>query len=279
MLEDSNLDKTRFLPNPAMGAADQILQWGDLSRLRLLWGSKIGLQIRNMDFFRLVIKQWSRSPFDKRRLDWDVVFGLIDDVFDKMVKERWGNELLSMAARTGCMPVIRRLMDRAQHQAGLRTELLDGSPLENSSIGAAVLGNHVDVVEYLLGQQGIEGHLQHRNSHGENVLHLASRLCNHAIFRHLVPRLKEGVYQTDEQNDTVLIRIIMSSSASRDRYESARILLSEVGAGEDGRFGDEQQEALRVATRLGDLDMCRLLIDFGTNPLLQVHPREEDHRL
>ena len=48
-----------------------------------------------MDFFRLVIKQWSKSPFDKRRLDWDVVFGLIDDVLDMMVKERWGNASLT----------------------------------------------------------------------------------------------------------------------------------------------------------------------------------------
>lgn len=57
MLESSDFEKKKFLPNPAMGAADQILQWGDLSRLRLLLRSKIGHQIQNLDLFRLVIKQ------------------------------------------------------------------------------------------------------------------------------------------------------------------------------------------------------------------------------
>ncbi|PVH67861.1 hypothetical protein DL98DRAFT_442539, partial [Cadophora sp. DSE1049] len=94
----------------------------------------------------------------------------------------------------------------------------------------AVLGNHVDVVEYLLRQQGIEAHLQHRNFRGENVLHLAARFCNPAMFRLLAPRFKEGMQQTDDQNETALVRIIQHSSVSLDRYESARILLVEGGA-------------------------------------------------
>lgn len=83
-------------------------------------------------------------------------------------------------------------MDSAEHKAELKTELLRGTQREtqdrsfdkqvHQSIGEAVLGNHVDVVEYLLRQQGIEAHLQHRNFRGENVLHLAARLCNPAMF-------------------------------------------------------------------------------------------------
>ena len=42
MLEYSDLGGDVFLPSSVMGAADQILQWGDLARLRLLWGSKVG---------------------------------------------------------------------------------------------------------------------------------------------------------------------------------------------------------------------------------------------
>jgi hypothetical protein len=58
MIESSDFNKDKFLPNPAMGAADQILQWGDLSRLRILFlGSNTGHQLRNLGFFRLVMKQ------------------------------------------------------------------------------------------------------------------------------------------------------------------------------------------------------------------------------
>ncbi|KAG9247285.1 hypothetical protein BJ878DRAFT_580806 [Calycina marina] len=102
MLESSDFDNDKFLHNPAMGAADQILQWGDFSRLRILFFR---------DFFRLVMKQWSNS--DIHCQDWDVVFDLIDDVLDIMVKERWGNEFLCMAASMGCMPILRRLCNPA----------------------------------------------------------------------------------------------------------------------------------------------------------------------
>jgi hypothetical protein len=36
MLENSDFDKDKFLPQPATGAVDQIFQWGDLARLKIL---------------------------------------------------------------------------------------------------------------------------------------------------------------------------------------------------------------------------------------------------
>lgn len=180
-----------------------------------------------------------------------------------MTEERWGSTLLSKAASVGCMPVVRRLFNAARHHVRLRNELLDMSRCENGLIGTAVLGTHVDVVEYLLGQEGMEPHLQHRNACGENVLHLASRFCNPEIFQLLVPRLKADVYQRDKQGDTVLTRVVMSSSASRDRCEAARILIAEGGNCGDRRFFDEQQDALRAAMSLGDLEMCRLFRSAG----------------
>ncbi|KAG9244617.1 hypothetical protein BJ878DRAFT_59934 [Calycina marina] len=114
-----------------------------------------------------------------------------------------------------------------------------GKPV-HQSIAEAVPGNHVDVVEYLLRQNGIEAPLQHRNSRGENVLLLAARLCNPAMFRLLAPRFKEGIHQTDNQKETALVRIIQHSSVSMDRYESAQILLAEGGATGDDCFEDGQ---------------------------------------
>jgi hypothetical protein len=37
MLKNLNFDKDKYLPSPAMDAADQILQWGELSKLRILF--------------------------------------------------------------------------------------------------------------------------------------------------------------------------------------------------------------------------------------------------
>jgi hypothetical protein len=48
----------------------------------------------------------------------------------------------------------------------------------------------------------------------------------------------------------------------------AQILLLKGSANRDDRSGDEQQDALRIGVRLGDLEMCRLLICIGKmNPL------------
>ena len=125
MLEHSDLSNhTRFLPGPAMGAADQILEWGDLSRVQLLWRSGIGHQIRNKEFFKLAVKQWSNRPYDKQRSHWDTVFGLVNDLLDVMVSEGWANELFSLATKTGCAPMARLLMDAAQHQPERMSELL-----------------------------------------------------------------------------------------------------------------------------------------------------------
>lgn len=272
MLQNSDFDNAKFLPRPAARAADQVLQWGVLSRLRILFlENSVGHQLRNLDFFRLILRQWSGPG--KHRQSWDLVFDLVEYVLNTLVQEQWGNELLCMAASAGCIPIIQRLMDRAQHQAELRTELLRGVRRDrqlrsfgksvHQSIGEAVLGNHVDVVDYLLGRKGIEAHLQHLNARGENVLHLASGRCNPAMFRLLVPRFQEGTRQTDDQGDTALVRIIISSSNPGDRYESARTLLSQGGGNGNSLFSNEEQDPLRIAVRLGDLDMCYLLICVG----------------
>lgn len=42
-------------------------------------------------------------------------------------------------------------------------------------------------------QVGIEAYLQHWNSRGENVLDLASKLCNPEMFRLLISRFQEGI--------------------------------------------------------------------------------------
>ncbi len=284
MLENSDFEKDKFLHQPAKEAADQILRWGNLARLRiLLLEGKFSHQLRNLDFFRHIVRQWS-DPFIRHH-NWDLVFDSIDNFSDTLIEKHCANELLCIAARAGCMPIIQRLMTRAQHEEKLRAELLRGDRIKqefpssgtsaHQSIGEAVLGNHVDVVEYLLRQEGIERHLHYLNSRGENVLHLASRLCNPAMFRLLVPRFLEAGHQIDDQGNTTLMRIIAGSASPRDRYDSATILLLQGDIRRNIQSWDGQQDPLRTAAELGDLEMCRLLIDVGQINPLSVMPEHE----
>ncbi|KAF4124385.1 NACHT domain [Geosmithia morbida] len=278
MLKVSEFGGDRYLPRSAFRAADQILQWGDLARLRILsLDGRVGGQLRNLDFFRLAIHQWFIT--DERDRNWDLAFDLVDLSFDDMIRERWGNELLCIAAGAGCMPLVQRLMAGARRKAELRNELLCGSRHESlssqrskhQSIGEAVLGDHVDVVEYLLGEDGIAAHLEFRNARGENVLHLASRLCNPRMVRVLAPRSTGFMHDADDRGDTALERIVKSTRDPEDRYESARIILLHTPTIWKSRPSGQHARLLQLAVQLGDLDMCRVLLCVGKlNPLLAM---------
>jgi hypothetical protein len=279
MLQNSDFDQDKFLPQSVAAAAEQILEWGDLCRLRILLESTVGCKLRGFEIVRLILRGWSYPR--KRHDTWDPAFNLVDHVLDELVQQQSGNELLCMAASAGCMPIIRRLMTGARHGMEIRAELLRdtrreqllssvGRPL-HQSIGEAVYGNHVEVVEYLLGEEGMEAHLHHLNSRDQNVLHLAAKHCNPAMFHLLVPRFREGVYQKDNRGDTPLVRIIKSPSSSKGRYESASILLSQGAASGSITFQDEVQDALRLASQLGDSDMCDLITSI-CEPQLLISP-------
>ncbi|CAG7998998.1 unnamed protein product [Penicillium salamii] len=282
MLGRSNFDGGNFLQESATRAADQILQWGKVSRLEILFfDHRTSAQLQNFDLFRLIIKRWDKArfitkPWHKEQQDWDLVFDLVDKMSEKMTEEHWGNELLCLAAGAGCKPIVQRLMTSAEKKGELRKELIHETQLKekhptlddltHQSIGHAVLGNHIDIVEYLLMENGTETHLRFRNSRGENVLHLASRLCNPDMFRILIPHFQEGINEVDDQGDVPLVRIVMSPLASR--YEAARSLLLQSSTNWDTDVLCWQRDSLRAAVSRLDLDMCCILIWIGKiNPV------------
>jgi hypothetical protein len=143
----------------------------------------------------------------------------------------------------------------------------------HQSIGYAVVGNHIDTVEYL-GEYGFEAYLRYRNHRGENVLHLAAKLCNPDMFRILIPRFPEGVYAEDDIGETPLLRVIMSPSTTR--YECAIILLL-ANANREIQCLYYQEQALRTAVLRRDLHMCCVLISIGNlSPLRALASDGED---
>ncbi|KAK7953340.1 hypothetical protein PG996_014233 [Apiospora saccharicola] len=122
MMERSDLKKGFYRPCTVMEAVDVVVLWGDLSRVRTLFqGVKTGPQLRNLEFFCLVIKRWSES--DRDNPEWDKIFDLVDDVQDMLVEERWDYELLSSTAlKKDCKPMLQRLAYRVQQTADLEAE-------------------------------------------------------------------------------------------------------------------------------------------------------------
>ena len=138
MLIHSDFDNKRFLPQSAIKAADQILKWGDLARLKILLSQgKLGYQLQNLEFFRLMIRQWSGSNFHGRM--WDVAFDITEQMVDTMIQEHWANDLMLMATEAGCVPITQRLIDTAQWRGELRAELQREVQFEHETSSAADL--------------------------------------------------------------------------------------------------------------------------------------------
>nr|POE54992.1 hypothetical protein CFP56_78277 [Quercus suber] len=224
-----------------------------------------------------------------RHRNWDPVFDLVNRVSDTMVREYWANELFCVAAQLGCLPIMQRLLTRAREEGELAFQLLHGARQEkqrppparslHQSIGEAVLGNHVDVVALLLAQQGMEAHLRYVNSRQENVLHLAAGRCNPAMFHQLAPHTRDLQWQTDYQGASPLLRIVLSTADYEHRLESVKILLLQNAANDRTHVRAGQQEALRAAVRLGEVDMCSLLVELGRVSPLSALIRDQDGQL
>ncbi|KAM3457627.1 hypothetical protein MY3296_001059 [Beauveria thailandica] len=203
LLKTADLSSSHYLSNSPLAATEQVLQWGDLSRLVILFAhDDFKSQLHTLEFFRLLIRQWSLvgwSLVGFRHRNWDVAFDLVHQVFDAMVTGQWGNELLCISANTGCMPIIQRLMMGAKCNPELKAELWR-APCRGSSnatlqrahqsVGEAALMNHIEVVQYLLEQDGVKEHLQHVNARGETLQHVTSKICNPAIVRLLADHLE-----------------------------------------------------------------------------------------
>lgn len=167
-IQNADFKSEFYLPNSPVAAADQVIQWGDLNRLKTLFAhSGFSNQLHTLDFFRLLMRQW--RLLESRHSSWDEAFDLVNHAFDAMVAGRWGNELFCVAASMRCMPMLQRLMHGATHNLSLKTELWrepchgadEHSPGADQSVGAALSTSRLDVAEYLLQQDSVEAQFCH----------------------------------------------------------------------------------------------------------------------
>ncbi|KAI1862941.1 hypothetical protein JX265_008987 [Neoarthrinium moseri] len=229
--------------------------------------------------FREAMSHWDKSENKERDLLFAFLVGLARKVVDIMVEKQWGNELLCQVAKMGCLPIIEMLFDEAAHNAGLKEELLrdrirdpQARPGEwgtHQSVGEAVLHNHVNIVVFLLEQEGIDAHKRHSNKNGYIVLHLLARNLNPEMVQLLASHLQEDINQV-ENDETALTRILFSTVGAKNRFLCAQILLQ---AGADPAIPDNRP--FRRAVKTNDYDMCRLMVDIGHADHLSVMAKDE----
>ncbi|KAH6627225.1 hypothetical protein B0J18DRAFT_426830 [Chaetomium sp. MPI-SDFR-AT-0129] len=138
MLAESDFsDRSRFRSLSGAGAAEQVLRdSGELSRVRLIWDSGVGMQIRTGEFIHLAVEQWSFGPFGRERGDWEVVFGLVNDMLEEMVRDGWPEVFVSLAVRTRCTPMLQVLKEAAQKHPGFASAVDKSGTLVGPNISA-----------------------------------------------------------------------------------------------------------------------------------------------
>jgi Ankyrin repeats (3 copies) len=270
-LEECHVDDAEFLSDSVWEAVRHILRADEPSRLcPIVRDARIGPKILNEDFFILVMREAATSRRDPS--EWTWVFDLVSEIFDDLVNEKGGNELLCLAAGYGCLPIVERLFGQASRNPDMKHELLrdrqrgSGRQCHHQSIGEAARYDRVDVLHYMLQQDGIDAHLRHRDAEGHNVIHIAAMKHNPDIVALLVSHFSEGVNQSNNIGETPLRILLFESSEPQTRVECAKILLAEGGA--DVRAGARGEssswdEPLRMAARHGGVDLCRVLVEIG----------------
>lgn len=273
LLQEYDIGSEEFLTDSVKETVRHIMGRHDISRLKMLFqNTKIGPKVRTFGFFCEVMGIWAHIEKDKDSREWVGIFDLVVDIFDTLIREKWGNEFLCAASSYGCLPIIERLFQEAAHNPAMMRELLRdpqrdcNRPDHHQSIGEAVWNNQVEVLRYLLQQDGIEIHLRHQDSGGYNVLHKAARCCNPEVVSLLVSHFREGVNQASHVGETPLSQVVFTSVSTAGRIESAKILLMQGGADVRAGYTDEPShwyEPLRMAARYGDISMCRVLVEIG----------------
>ncbi|CZT20874.1 uncharacterized protein RCC_06734 [Ramularia collo-cygni] len=122
MIKNSDFSTEPFLSDSAIAAAEQILRWGDLARLKIIVScDRARLPLPSTQFWELVVDCW--TPYQRHR-NWDAVFSLIDDMVDNLIEDGSANQILREAAGKGCSALVQRLMAQSQNFP----ELWSGSP-------------------------------------------------------------------------------------------------------------------------------------------------------
>ncbi|KAL8707336.1 MAG: hypothetical protein Q9225_007773, partial [Loekoesia sp. 1 TL-2023] len=273
LLQAHDVGSKEFLIDSVEETIRQIVRRRDISRLKILFrDTQVGSRVRTFGFFCQIMQVWAHSDRDRDSREWVGLFDLVVEIFDVLIREEWGNEFLCVAVSYGCLPIVERLFVEAARNPAMRNELLRdpqrdcNRPDHHQSVGEAVWHNRVDVLRYLLQQDGIEIHLRHRDSNGYNVLHKVARYCNPEVVSLLVSHFREGVNQADNVGETPLSHVVFTSVSTAGRIESAKILLMVGGADVRAGYIDEPSnwyEPLRMAARYGDVAMCRLLVEIG----------------
>ncbi|KAI0393021.1 hypothetical protein F5Y17DRAFT_477154 [Xylariaceae sp. FL0594] len=267
-----------FLQHSGEIAMEEIIRHGDVSRLEHFLEQSD--DYKGLMRYHL-IRQWANKDLtEEEGRKWNDCFDLVLSPSENLTERGVANEILCEAVRFRCYPVVKKLFDLADNNPTLRSELLRArmrdsprdlgiTPYGHQSIGIAARNTDMEMLRYLLNQAGIEDHLHHVDTKGNNVLHIAALVGSVEVFKLLLPHLKAHVNDFDKPRNkpgSTPLEILVFTHPNK--IEAAKLLLTEGGAKVSGSHHGEGDDPtyhhpLRIAVRAGSKEMCYLLARTG----------------
>jgi hypothetical protein len=231
---------------------------------------QIGPILCHLAFFEYVTGGFDWKTRDTR--EWQELFSLsIRAQREKLLQS--GNKILCLAARRGCLVLVRELFDAANQDEALQLALVstdakgtgdwswEGGLDIHQSIGQAAWEGYAEVVRFLCEQPCTLPHLHHVNHGGHTVFHQWARRHNLEVFRILYRHWPEGMLVKDKHGDSPIIELMWQfDQAEENLILLLRQLHSEFGVDLSGKHDAEFMTPLLIAARVAKVKVSRFLI-------------------
>ena len=269
------LDTSKFSNSSVDNAITNMCQ-KNVSMLKVFFeDEKLKDKTHTLAFFSSLTYYWQKEDSDDAEDSsekWAEIFELARELDPEAVtKQKWANQLFTIAAQRGCMPLLRILVDIAESNAGFKESMfaiVEGDTYEYQSVGAAIRFGRLSTVEYLLELDGIDAHLRSKTPAGDNVFHTAAFFCRSSnLFSLLVSKFPEGVDARADNLSTPLEVLVADSFGSGSaRVTCVEVLLdngaSVVSISDEADY-DGYSDPLRKVVREFNHDLARALVEKG----------------
>ncbi|KAH6855513.1 hypothetical protein B0I37DRAFT_365063 [Chaetomium sp. MPI-CAGE-AT-0009] len=271
LLLTSHLSPPEFIVDSVWAALRELSRRDEANLItKFVKHDKIGPILCHLAFFEYVTGGFDWQTRDTR--DWQELFGVsIKAQREKLLQS--ANKILCLAARRGCLVLVRELFDAANQDPALRLALLstdangtsdwnwEGALDMHQSIGQAAWEGHAEVVRFLCEQPGTLPHLHYVNHGGHTVFHQWARRHDPEVFRILHRHWPEGILLKDNNGDSPVIELMWQFNQSEERL----ILLlqqlhTEFGVDLSGKEDVQFMTPLLVAARVAKIKVSRFLI-------------------
>ncbi|KAJ2906276.1 hypothetical protein MKZ38_002355 [Zalerion maritima] len=204
-------------------------------------------------------------PRAKNSVEWEAIFDFLIQILLEA-----GNDILCLAARSGCLMLIKRLFEAAKVDPDLKAAIM----ADNRKTKSAAKGPRRSRLPPVYRPGSLGGSRRRGPLPMPAAWHRAlwARYPDAQVFRILIQNWPEGVYLKNVGNDTPLVDFIFNCNEDEDEViEHLQMLIVSMGnVDASGKDDEAWHTPLRTAARQAKAKVCRFPITDGSADIYSV---------